>query len=89
MQCLKCKKKMQTKRTRAETGKVFRERYCRKCRMSLNTTEEPNFVIALKNEEMQERIEKMTDLYEETQREYDNMKETVRDFFSLINKTKA
>lgn len=80
---------MQTRRTKAEPGKVHRERYCQKCKSTTRTLELSTTTIAGEKAEYQERIEKMTDLYEETQRELDNMKETVRDFFSLIKKTKA
>jgi hypothetical protein len=74
---------MQTIRTKSEPGKVHRERRCKKCRSIVRTLELSTITIIGEKAEYQERIDKMTDLYEETQKELDKVKESLDAFFIL------
>ena len=86
MICKKCKRKLQVRRTTAEKKEVLRERYCPKCEEILSTLELPLVEMQRVQTEWQERVDKMTELYEETKTELESTKETVKDFFILAKK---
>ena len=88
MNCPKCKKKLSTKRTTAEKDKVYRERYCEKCKYTYGTIEIIESTLLRERADFQERLDKLSDLYEEETRENEETRELVNTFYKFIKKTK-
>lgn len=88
MKCPKCKKNLKTKRTIAHEHGVSRERFCKKCKRAYHTSEFFDFIYNETVNGYENRISKMTELYEEVMNDFEEVKETIRNFFLLVKKTR-